>query len=359
VDVRSIGAGGGSIAFVDNGGLLRVGQRSAGAVPGPACYGRGGTEPTVTDAAAVLGMLGFGELAAGVRLDIDAASRSIAPLATALSLDVDAVARGILTIASEAMANAIRSVTIDQGHDARRATLVAFGGAGPLFATLLSRALDIRTVIVPNYAGNFSAWGLLGQDLRRSAALTSIRSLDASGVAEANGVLRELYKRIDDHVNGSTLREPALDLRYSGQEYTLTIAPPSSADGQIAVDSATLEELFTRGYERTFGHTLEQPVEIVVTRATVRTPLPRRTKESVVSGIADNLGTRTSDTYSFRTGSRLPFDVVARSALTEVALAGPLIVSEETTTTYVDVGFEASVDPTGTMILTDADSRDA
>ena len=216
VDVRSIGAGGGSIAFVDHGGLLRVGQRSAGAVPGPVCYGRGGTQPTVTDAAAVLGMLAFGELAAGVHLDVESARRSLEPLAERLSLEVEGVARGIMTIASEAMANAIRSVTVDQGHDARLATLVAFGGAGPLFATLLSRALEIRTVIVPNYAGNFSAWGLLGQDLKRSAALTSIRSLDASGIVEANEILRALYERIDG-ARGATFREPASTFAIRGR----------------------------------------------------------------------------------------------------------------------------------------------
>jgi N-methylhydantoinase A len=355
VDVRSIGAGGGSIAFVDHGGLLRVGQRSAGAVPGPVCYGRGGTQPTVTDAAAVLGMLAFGELAAGVHLDVESARRSLEPLAERLSLDVEGVARGIMTIASEAMANAIRSVTIDQGHDARLATLVAFGGAGPLFSTLLSRALEIRKVIVPNYAGNFSAWGLLGQDLKQSAALTSIRALDASGIAAANKILQGLYERIDG-AHGATFREPAIDLRYSGQEYTLTITPPATADGQIAVDASPLEELFAGSYERTFGHTLDQPVEIVVTRATARTPLPRRSQEIVVSGSSNGHARRTIDAYSFRAGARLPFDVVARSALTD-AVAGPMIVCEETTTTYVDIGFDVAVDPTGSLILRDQAAR--
>src|SRR5262249_31589964 len=147
VDVRSIGAGGGSIAYIDHGGLLRVGPRSAGAEPGPVCYGRGGTGPTGTDAAAGLGMLAFGELAAGVRLNAEAARRSLEPLAARLSLEPEEVARGIITIATAAMANAIRSATIEQGHDVRRAVLVAFGGAGPLFGTLLGRELEIERIV--------------------------------------------------------------------------------------------------------------------------------------------------------------------------------------------------------------------
>jgi N-methylhydantoinase A len=352
VDVRSIGAGGGSIAFVDHGGLLRVGHRSAGAVPGPVCYGRGGTEPTVTDAAAVLGMLAFGELAGGVRLEVERASRSLEPLAERLSIDVEGVARGIMTIAAEAMANAIRSVTVDQGHDARLATLVAFGGAGPLFGTLLSRALDISTVIVPSYAGNFSAWGLLGQDLKRSAALTSIRPLEAAGIDEANRILHDLYQRIDGG-RTATYREPAFDLRYSGQEYTLTVTPPSGPDGSIAAEADAVLELFVGSYERTFGHTLEQPVEIVVTRATARTPLPRRSSGVATTEPRDVQRRRTIDAYSFRAGTRLPFDVLPRGELGEVALAGPMIVSEETATTYVDVGFGVSVHPAGSLVLTD------
>ena len=352
VDVRSIGAGGGSIAFVDAGGLLRVGPRSAGADPGPVCYGRGGSEPTVTDAAAVLGMLAFGELAAGVRLDVERARAALAPLAASLAMDVEEVARGILTIATAAMANAIRSVTVEQGHDARRATLIAFGGAGPLFATLLGRELEIGTIAVPRYAGNFSAWGLLGQDLKRSAAVTAIRPLDDRGLAEANGALEALYRRIDPAAAGA-LREPALDLRYVGQEYTLTIAPSAADDGEIVADVRGLEELFATAYERTFGHLLDQPVEIVATRATARRPLPRRAAERLLSGSANGRPSRALDAYSFRTGRRERFDVVAREALDGRGAPGPLVVLEETTTTYVDVGFHVSVHDSGTLILSD------
>jgi N-methylhydantoinase A len=301
-------------------------------------------------------MLAFGELAAGVRLDVERARRSLEPLAERLSIDVEHVARGIMTIAAEAMANAIRSVTIDQGHDARQATLIAFGGAGPLFATLLSRALEIGTVVIPNYAGNFSAWGLLGQDLKRSAALTSIRPLDAAGIDEANSVLQGLYRRIDAE-RTATYREPALDLRYAGQEYTLTITPPAAADGSIPADADAVFGLFAGSYERTFGHTLDQPVEIVVTRATARTPLPRRSSDAPANEPTNRRLSRTIDAYSFRAGTRLPFSVVPRAEL-GAAAAGPMIVSEETATTFVDVGFGVSVDPTGSIVLTDQGSHE-
>ena len=143
VDVRSIGAGGGSLAYVDVGGLLRVGPQSAGAEPGPASYGRGGDQPTVTDAAAVLGMLAEGSLAGGVTLDIDAARRALAPLGEQLGMEVEDVAKGVLTIVTANMANAIREITVEQGQDPRRCALMPFGGAGPLFGTLLAAELDI------------------------------------------------------------------------------------------------------------------------------------------------------------------------------------------------------------------------
>jgi N-methylhydantoinase A len=358
VDVRSIGAGGGSIAQVDEGGLLRVGPQSAGALPGPVCYGRGGTQPTVTDAAAVLGMLAFGELAGGVRLDIDGARRALESLGERLLLNVDSVAQGILTIANAAMANAIRSVTVEQGQDPRLAKLIVFGGAGASFGTLLARELDIAEILVPNYAGNFSAWGLLGQDVTRSAALTSLRVLDDESMEAANDVLVTLYRRLGERGSrgrGVDLREPSLDLRYVGQEYTVTIHPPGGADGGITADATTVYSMFTQEYDRTFGHTLEEPAEIVSVRATSRRPLPRKAAEQVArpSG-ASPVSARSVNAYSFTHGTRMPFTVFERALLpTGSAVAGPAIVLEETTTTYVDKGFELSVHPSGTLLLRD------
>jgi N-methylhydantoinase A len=350
VDVRSIGAGGGSIAYVDEGGLLRVGPRSAGAVPGPVCYRRGGTQPTVTDAALHLGMLAFGELAGGLTLDVDGASAALEELGAELSLDAEQVAQGILTIANAAMAFAIRSVTIEQGQDPREAAIIAFGGAGPLFGTLLADELDVTRIVVPKHAGNFSAWGLLGQDLTRSRALTSIRALDADGVAVANDSLRAMFAELSQG-GGTEHLEPALDLRYVGQEYTLTVHPEAEA-GQIAAGAEEIESSFKRDYERTFGHRLDQAVEIVSIRATARTPLPRKANETAAVGAPRSLERRSLEAHSFTLGERTAFDVVDRAAL-EVGSSteGPLIVLEETTTTYVDVGYRVDVHPSGTMII--------
>ena len=209
VDVRSIGAGGGSIAYVDAGGLLRVGPQSAGAGPGPACYGRGGTEPTVTDAAVVLGMLPA-SLAGGVGLSRDRAEAALAPLAERLGFESAAdVARGILHIATAAMADAIREITVEQGRDPREAALVAFGGAGPLFGTLLARRARGRHDRDPALAGNFSAWGLLGADLTQTASRTRLMRLGDGAVAEVDALAAELF----DELESRTARARGCDAR--------------------------------------------------------------------------------------------------------------------------------------------------
>ncbi len=361
VDVRSIGAGGGSIAYVDVGGLLRVGPRSAGSMPGPAAYGRGGQEPTVTDAACVLGMLAEGDLAGGVRLDVEKARAVLAPLAERLQFTVEDVARGVLTIVNANMANAIREVTIEQGHDPRRTTLVAFGGAGPLFGTLLARELEIRQVVVPPYAGNFSAWGLLGADLTQTSARTRIMPLTTDTLVDVNHILSDLFATLasrSDSTPGRAAhrREVALDMRYAGQEHSLTVDVDANNDGQLTGDIATIRERFTKEYERTFGHAMDDVAdEIVAIRATLRTPLPRRAQEHAVP-LATPRSTvkRTFEAFSFTEGRVLPFQVVERATLEhESSLNGPAIIAEDTTTTYLDAGFRAVVAPMGALLITD------
>jgi N-methylhydantoinase A len=338
VDVRSIGAGGGSIAYVDVGGLLRVGPRSAGASPGPACYGRGGVEPTVTDAALVLGMLGPGELASGLALDPELARRALGTLGLG---SAEEAARGVLTIAAASMADAIREITIEQGRDPRSASLVAFGGAGPLFATLLARELDVTQVVVPRHAGNFSAWGLLGADLTRERSRTRILPLSDAGLAQARGELELLAAELD--ASGGS-REERLDLRYVGQEHTLTVTLPPEAGAD------DLRALFAREYDRTFGHTMEEEVEIVTLRVALRTALPRLA-ERHVSAVAGEPAAQTT-AWSFTRGDQLDFALVRREGLaTGEPLPGPAIVLEETATTYLDAGFTARVDEAGALVV--------
>lgn len=359
IDVRSIGAGGGSLARVDA-GLLQVGPESAGAVPGPACYGRGGKLPTVTDAAATLGMLAFGELAGGLRLDFAAARAVLAPLGAELALDVDGIAQGVLRIVAANMANAIRTVTVQTGQDPRDCALVAFGGAGPLFATLLARELAIREIVVPTHAGNFSALGLLTQDVTQSAARTSLAMLDEAGLARAGGVLGELLavlrRRSRAAASGGTQAEAALDLRYVGQEYTLTVAVPVKGD-VLAASPAEVAASFRRDYERAFGHSVDSPVQILSVRAILRSPLPRRAPQRPATPAAGRAGRREIEAYSFTAGRRLPFAVLERDGLAAGAtLTGPALLLEETTTTYLDAGFEARVHENGTLFLTDREA---
>jgi N-methylhydantoinase A len=359
VDVRSIGAGGGSLAYVDVGGLLRVGPGSAGADPGPACYGRGGTEPTVTDAAFVLGMLGEGKLAGGVSLDLDAARSALEPLAEKLSFSIDEVARGILTIANANMANAIREITVEQGVDPRQTTLVAFGGAGPLFATLLARELELTRILIPPYAGNFSAWGLLGADLTQSAALTRITRLDDTAVEGIDSVLDGLFEGLLSRAQAAgdgTGREIGFDMRYVGQEHTLTIGVPAD-EGRVAASVGEIHELFTREYDRTFGHSMDEAVEIVSARATLRTPLPRRAQERVVHASPDGRPPESFDAHSFSRGEPLEFAIVERTSLGDGGtLEGPAIITEDTATTYLDAGFTARQDESGSLFLTDEEA---
>jgi N-methylhydantoinase A len=354
IDVRSIGAGGGSLARIDAGGLLSVGPESAGAIPGPACYGRGGTEPTLTDAAFHLGMLGHGRLASGIVLDRDKADRAIASVAKPLGRSNADVARGIMAIAGSSMANTIREITIEGGLDPRRMTLLAFGGAGPLMATQLAHELDIAHIIVPPHAGNFSAWGLLGADMLRTVSRTRVMRLSEAALAAANTVLDELFQSLEkidvrvDAAREGALHEIALDMRFLGQEHAVTVAPHSNA-GRITATLNELADAFRQSYRKTFGTSLDAPIEIVSIRASLRRPLPRRKQAPAASRRS---GESVIDAYSFALGKLVPFAVLDRAALPErERRRGPMIVTEPTATTYVDSDFDAELDAAGCLHL--------
>jgi N-methylhydantoinase A len=357
VDVRSVGAGGGSIASVER-GLLRVGPHSAGAVPGPVCYGRGGTEPTVTDAAVTLGMLARETLASGLRLDVEAARAVLAELGQQLGLEAEQAAQGVLRVAAASMAGAIRAVTVEVGEDPRRAALIGYGGAGPLFTSLLARELGIEMIVIPNHAGNFSAWGLLEQDVVRSAALTIVSSLDGAGLARAEEALGRLFAQLDERgadarVAGAVAREAELDLRYPGQEYTLTVAVALDGD-RIAEEPAAIGARFGEAYERNYGHRFDVGVDILAVRAIERTALPRPAP-GAWAGSSDGApaASETSTAYSFTREEWCEFDVLSRAAVAPGAtFEGPAIVMEPTTTTYVDAGLHGVVHESGALILT-------
>lgn len=355
VDVRSIGAGGGSIAHMDVGGLMRVGPQSAGAVPGPASYGRGGTYPTVTDAAALLGMLGSGELASGIKLDVDSSRAVYEPLAKKLKYKVEDVAKGVLTIVTSNMANAIREITVEQGIDPRTMKLLPFGGAGPLMATLLARELDIKEIVIPPFAGNFSAWGLLGADMVQSASRTKIMALSDKSLGEVNKVLQDLFAEVDRRSTASgkhkRIYEASLDLRFQGQEHWLSIAVPLSGK-KLKDNAAKVEKAFRDEYLKTFGGVLEAVVEIVSTRATLRVPLPRRGQKLSLKKKAGKLKTQTHKAFSFTQNKELKFSVISRDDLAVgQKISGPAIITESTATTYLDAGYSATLDASGSIFI--------
>jgi N-methylhydantoinase A len=356
VDVRSVGAGGGSIAWVER-GLLHVGPRSAGADPGPVCYGRGGTEPTVTDAAVALGMFAREELASGLKLDVEGAAAALARLGDDLGLEPENAAQGVLRVASATMAGAIRAVSIEVGEDPRRGALIAYGGAGPLFASLLAAELGIETIVIPNYAGNFSAWGLLEQDVVRSAALTIVAPLAADGIGRAETTLAKLFAQLDERVDrriaGDVSHEAELDLRYPGQEYALTIAV-ALEDGRITEPPEEIARRFAEAYERNYGHSFDVGVDILSVRAIERTALPRPAGHAF-SPSANGGGPAhtTASAYSFARDEWCDFAVIDRDDLAAgTSFDGPAIVMETTTTSYVDAGLRGTVHESGALILT-------
>ena len=357
VDVRSVGAGGGSIAAADR-GLLGVGPRSAGAYPGPVCYGRGGTEPTVTDAAVTLGMLARDTLASGLKLDNEGAAAALARLGEQLELGPEEAARGVLRVAGATMAGAIRAVSIEVGEDPRSAALIAYGGAGPLFASLLARELGIGTIVIPNYAGNFSAWGLLEQDVVRSAALTIVSPLDDGGLARAQETIDRLFEQLDSRaetdLRGTVTHEAEFDLRFPGQEYTLTV-PVALADGRIAESPQAITRRFAELYERTYGHSFDVGVDILSARAIERTALPRAARSGRSSTNGAGPAPRTARAYSFANDDWCEFAVIERDSLSiGSSFTGPAIVMETTTTSYIDAGLTGVVHESGALILTDA-----
>jgi len=351
VDVRSIGAGGGSIAFVDDGGLLQVGPRSAGAVPGPACYGRGGEEPTVTDAAFLLGMLPT-ELASGLELSSELAETAMQPLAERLGMDLHGVARGILVIVTAAMSGTMREITIEQGFDPREATLMPFGGAGPLFGTLLAGELGIRDVLVPPFAGNFSAWGMLGADLVRSATRSRVLPLAEESLAEVNEILGELFNELGARVGDSEqAREVALDMRYKGQEHTITVTPPADRGHLDPAAVEALAKLFADDYRTTYSYNLDAAPEIVTARATVRQGLGSREVAGTATSGASGGGEQ-QRAFSFVEDEWLDFALVPTTSLSpDSSIDGPALVIDQTSTIYVDAGYVASIDAMGVLRL--------
>jgi N-methylhydantoinase A len=349
VDLVEIGAGGGSIAWVDSGGLLRVGPRSAGADPGPVCYRRGGVEPTVTDANVVLGRLNPGYFLGGeMGLDIDGARVAIEErCAKPLGLDVTAAAYGIVEIANAAMVNALNLISVQRGYDPRDFVLVGFGGAGPVHANAIARDAEMPTLLIPRSPGIFSATGLLTTDLKRDAATTIMRRLDELDPAEAEATFVELEAAGRTELQHEGVADDAIefvrqiDLRYVGQSYELTIP---AGDGLL--------ERFHAEHDRTYGFAApEEPVEAVSLRLTSVGRIAKPPARKLDAGGAPEPKERRPVYYAEADGY-VDCPIYDRYALPAGArLAGPAIVEEFDSTTVVHPGFSVSVDETGNLII--------
>ncbi|MCY4590204.1 MAG: hydantoinase/oxoprolinase family protein [Alphaproteobacteria bacterium] len=352
IEINTVGAGGGSIASIGPGRFFSVGPRSAGAVPGPACYGKGGTEATVTDANVVLGRFRpTGELGGAIAVDVDAAHAAVAALARDLELETARAAEGIVDIAVTRMTASIKEISVMRGLDPRDFTLLAYGGAGPLHAALIASELAMGRIVIPPVPGNFSALGLLVADRRHDASRTVLTALSGTSSEEIGAVLEPLRDQVTallvaDGVARDLIRlETVLDMRFAGQAFQLSVP----VDGALGSTDA-LTDRFREAYLERYGVEDDDPVEIVVYRVIGRGPageagFPGAVKPGPAAAPA---GFR--QVYLFGTWHRSAiYDREQLAAGTR--LEGPAVIEESGATTLVPPGFTASVVPTGCLLL--------
>jgi len=360
VDLREIGAGGGSIAWIDEAGAMHVGPQSAGADPGPACYKRGGTEPTVTDANLQLGILDPDYFLGGeMGISTELAYTVIKKVADHFDLSVDEAALGIVKIVNTNMSGLLQSMTVKRGYDPREFVMVAFGGAGPIHAAAIAKELNVPTVIVPPNSGVFSAWGMLMADLRHDLSRTFIMPLGTADSEMVNGVFGDLEERVKDVFAKENVSAEAitttyqLDLRYVGQEHTLAVVAPApftdAAKSRIAGD-------FDEQHLRIYGHNApDEPKEIVSLKVIGLGSVTKPNLERIPEGgdtppVDAKLGER--DVY-VGNGQYSSYDIYRRDRLlAHNVIAGPAIIEEVTATTVVEMGQSCRVDPYGNLLIT-------
>jgi N-methylhydantoinase A len=361
VDIQEVGTGGGSIARVETGGALRVGPQSAGAEPGPVCYGLGGQEPTITDANLVLGRLSADRFLGGeMPLDVAAAVAALRKrIADPLNLDPIAAAEGILRIATTKMSHVVRWVTTERGLDAADFTLVAYGGAGPLHAAMIARELRIGRVVIPIAPGHFSAFGMLVTDFRRDFVSTWFTPLAAASF----GRMEEIYRAMEDEGRAAVRRSGiatanvtasrAADMRYVGQEHAVTFELPMELFRNE--DRAGIKRRFDATHDVRYGHAAErEPAEIVSLRSTVTGLLNKPRFEHIIAGsdAPPCEAARGSRPVSFDGRGFVSTPIFDRARLLAGnRLAGPALVEEHASTTVVFPGDALTVDEYGNLII--------
>ena len=346
--IETVSAGGGSIARLDQGGALKVGPDSAGAIPGPACYGRGGTQPTVTDACLVLGWLDpASPLADDVRLDPAAAQRAVAALGETAGSNAAAIAAGIVAVATAVMARALRRVSVARGLDPRRMALVPFGGAGPLFGCALADALGMRTVVIPSHPGVLSALGLAAAGERVDLLASHHRELDRLQPTDIGRAFSTLLREGSEQLPGGALWRYA-DCRYVGQGYEVTIPVTTNNPRQI-------RDAFLAAHRERFGHSgSDQPVELVNLRVVAirEAPLPRFGERGGAATASRGerlvaLGRGRGRGGNRVTASLWPLDDLAPG----VTLEGPAILAGRDATALIEPGWRGAVHASGAVVV--------
>ena len=361
LDIVEVGTGGGSIAWLDEGGGLHVGPRSAGAEPGPASYGRGGNEPTVTDANVILGRLSPERFLGGeMRLDRGAAEKTLREkLAQPLSVSLDRAAAGMLQVATAAMANAVRHVTLERGLDPRDFTLVAYGGGGPLHAASVAKELSIGKMIIPNAPGHFSALGMLMADLRRDYVQTLFERMDDLEMFQLEDQFRKLEAEGRQALEASGIPpdrivfERAADMRYVGQEHAVAVRMPAALGDESA--RAEIKRLFDEAHELRYSHSApDESADIVSLRVSAIGRLGKPQFPQIPQG------ERTPPQSARRGVRKVNFDgtgavetpVYDRSELLcGNVIAGPAIIEEAASTTVVEPGDRVTVNGFGHLVM--------
>jgi N-methylhydantoinase A len=350
VDIVEIGAGGGSIAWIDDGGALKIGPKSAGAVPGPACYGNGGTEPTVTDANLIAGRINPDYFLGGeIPVSIELARQATEPIAAALGVTVDEAALGIIRLANANMINALKLVSVRRGYDPRDYAMIAFGGGGAMHAAALATELHVGTVIVPPAPAHFSAWGMLMTDPMQDfiqTALTSAKPENqeriASIFADMEAEARQFFANAG-YDGGQVTTERYGDMRYHGQEHTVQVPFPADLVDVDAVNAA-----FHALHERAYTFRLESPTEIVNFHLVARVAIPKPSLTgTVTTGSGRPKGRRLVD---FDESGRLETTIYERADLIPgEPVEGPAVIEEPASTTVIHPGQRVMVDSIGNL----------
>ncbi len=358
VDIVEVGAGGGSVAWLDEDGALKVGPRSAGGHPGPVCYGQGGTEPTVTDANVALGRIGAGRFLGGeMRLDADAARAAIERvIAAPLGMSVNEAALGVLRITVAEMSLAVRSVSVGRGHDPRDFAMVAFGGAGPAHAAEIARELHVPRLIVPRAPGHYSALGMLLADNRHDYVRTYYKRLEEAEFSDIERVFDEMVGEArallesEGATPGQMAFQPYLDMRYAGQEFP--IQTPVETALIAARDRGLIRAAFDGAHSKRFGHqAVDEPVEIVNLRLTATGRRERSSFPAIAAG-APGSPSEYRDVVFDDPEKPARCAVYERESLRAGQVVdGPAVIAEYASTTVLYPGDRLEVAPSGDMVI--------